>query len=148
MRPSPKYFATCPSKRAIACAAARRYPVTDSRHSSESSCAAIAVEPTRSQNSTVRCRRSPTTSRVVMGGDSEAGALASPLSGAPHLLQNLEPGAFATAHDGHTSSSVAPHSAQKAASSRFSFWHFAQRISLLAQFVEEGLRVLQVGGIE
>jgi len=35
------------------------------------------------------------------------------LRAAPHLLQNFEPGALATVHDGHTSSSLAPHSTQK-----------------------------------
>jgi hypothetical protein len=46
----------------------------------------------------------------------------------PHFLQNFEPGAFATAHDGHTRSRLTLHSAQKTASARFSLWRFAHSI--------------------
>ncbi len=35
------------------------------------------------------------------------------LSGCPHLPQNLSPGSFEKAQDGHASASEAPHSEQK-----------------------------------
>src|SRR5262245_20257974 len=45
----------------------------DARYSSGSSCAESAVVPTKSQNITVNCRRSPSVSRGLIGRGSSVG---------------------------------------------------------------------------
>jgi hypothetical protein len=126
MIPSPRYFATWPSKPVIAAAAARWYSPTVSRHSSGSSCAAIPVEPTTSQNSTVRCRHSPASSRAWIGGVAETGVWAGALRGAPHLPQKFEVGELSAPHFAHVRASALPQCAQKLFSGGFSESHFEQ----------------------
>src|ERR1019366_3106800 len=101
----------------------------------------ISVEPLMSANSAVTVLRSPSggesgSAATVIGTDLFDGkesalraCAASQIKRAPHFLQNFEPGAFTTAHDGHTRSSLAPHSAQKTASARFSLRHLGQTIT-------------------
>src|SRR6266851_8296146 len=52
------------------------------------------------------------------------------VSGARHLRQNLAVGRLPAPQVGHAVSSGAPHSSQKAASDRFSVWHFGHFIGI------------------
>src|SRR5262245_11598686 len=112
------YFATKPSKRPTVSAAERWYAPMISWRSSGPNWVASAVDPTRSQNITVTCRRS-----ADDGGDTGAGGgeSAAPAAGAwggrtarvwPQLAQNLARGGFRWPQDGHASGSDAPHSMQ------------------------------------
>src|SRR5215469_5465497 len=98
-----------------------------SRHSSGSSRAAISVEPTRSQNSTVRWRRSPS-ANVVTGGFAARAAGAS--NAVPHSPQKRSPGWFVAPHLGQPMTSGAPQAAQNLRPSRLSLPHLEQRILL------------------
>jgi hypothetical protein len=63
---------------------------------------AISVEPTRSQNNTVRCRRSPLAG--VRGGAAASTFLpAASSKAAPHSPQNLNGGTFSLPHCGQRS---------------------------------------------
>src|SRR5260370_21468778 len=128
MTPSPRYLATWPPNRVIASAPARWYPSTVSRHCSGSSRAAIPVEPTRSQNSTVRWRRAPATSADSVGDDSEIGMLTSAVRAAPHLPQKFDVGAFSAPHFRQRRASAFPQRAQKLFPAGFSASHLVQRI--------------------
>src|SRR5215467_10387413 len=71
-----------------------------SRRSSGSRRAASAVEPTRSQNNTVSCRRSADDIGAAVRGDAAfAGALGALMfSAAPQSAQNFLPGGFSAPH--------------------------------------------------
>src|SRR5438105_12671918 len=111
----------------MACAAARWYTATISRHSSGSSRAEISVEPTRSQKSTVRCRRSPPAAPIT-GAVSLAVAGAESPNAEPQSPQNLSPGWLVAPHFGHGLTSGAPHLVQYFRPARLSLAHFEQRI--------------------
>src|SRR5262245_36764585 len=110
-----------------------------------------------SANSIVTVLRSPSTfsgadasvTRTRAGADCLSLVDASFPRAGPNFLQNFEPYGFRTAHDGHLSSSLVPHSAQKIASARFSIFAFcAQHLGSRTQLIEQCLGVLQVGGVE
>ena len=117
----------------IAAAATRWNPASVSRHCSGSSRAAIAVEPTRSQNSTVRCRRSPLRSALCTDPVSETGVPIDESQGAPHSPQNFAAGAFSALHRGQRMRSPTPHSEQYFFPAGFSDPHFEQRIEVPRQ---------------
>ena len=50
----------------------------------------------------------------------------------PQAPQNLRPGGTEAPHAGQLCSKLAPHSSQKRTPSRFSNWHWAQRITQLS----------------
>src|SRR5215469_12863786 len=123
-----------------------------SRHSSGSRRAAISVEPTRSQNNTVRCRRSPPAAATMGEIPAAAAGTASPKA-APHSPQNLSSGWFVAPHLGQVTTSGAPQAAQNLRPSRLSLPHFEQRISppderLNRQLIEQRLGLLEVGGVK
>ena len=78
-----------------------------------------AVEPTRSQNITVSCRRSADDLDDDDCGAGDAGDVAADaddtptVSLRPHVMQNLAPGRFDAPHDGQPIGIGAPHSSQK-----------------------------------
>jgi len=81
------------------------------------------------------------------GEAARAYGFAAPIA-VPHFLQNSAPGLTDPSHAGHTNSSFAPHLSQNDAPDGLSLLHFAQSIFLRAKFVEEGLGVDKVGGVE
>src|SRR6266702_173738 len=104
-----------------------RYSAMISRRSSGSSCAASAVEPTRSQNITVSWRRSAeelgkgskvdgSATRTTVGVDAPGAAdtRVAPvgMSAAPQSPQNLLPDGFSAPHAAQRTSSGAPQSPQ------------------------------------
>jgi hypothetical protein len=91
-----------PAKALDGWAAARWYSATISRHSSGSIRDAISVEPTRSQNSTVKWRRSP------VRGSAFARAGETTSSDAPHCAQNRASGELSKPHFGHPRLKEAP----------------------------------------
>jgi hypothetical protein len=76
------------------------------RHSSGSSWAPIPVDPTRSQNSAVRWRRSPV---KVSCGSGTKSARPAESSGAAYCEQNLASGPFSDPHFRHRLPSGAAH---------------------------------------
>src|SRR5262252_10546004 len=82
-----------------------------SRRSSGSRRDASAVEPTRSQNSTVSCRRSADDIGAAgRGSAASAGALDTPMaSAAPQSTQNFLPGGFSAPHAAQRTGSGVPH---------------------------------------
>ena len=112
----------------IAAAAARWKPASVSRHCSGSSRAAIAVEPTTSQNSTVRCRRSPATSAGFVVAAAPCVTPRSPCSAAAHWPQKSNPGGFSKAQSGQIRASEARHLPQNFMPGGLSNSHFRQRI--------------------
>lgn len=101
-------------RRSIRCVAERKQFAASaadrSDYSSGSSRCPIDVEPTRSQNSSVRRRFSPSghSARLSVSASiwwtmmAGAGDLDGSLrTGAPHSLQNLAPAAMSAAHSGH-----------------------------------------------
>jgi hypothetical protein len=98
-----------------------------SRKSSGSSRAESAVEPTRSQNITVSCRRSAPSARRGAGTAAGAGAATSPI-GLPQPPQNLAAGSFSKPQAGQGDGNGAPHSAQKRLAAAFSAVQLGQRI--------------------
>src|SRR6266849_5992305 len=140
MMPSPVNLSTKPSKRSTPFERIwkKRFMICD--HSSASICPAISIEPLTSANSTVTCLRSPSRAtrevRILSarcfgvyayGAGAAAGVT---VSGARHLRQNLAVGRLPAPQVGHAVSSGAPHSSQKAASDRFSVWHFGHFIGI------------------
>src|SRR5713101_6400891 len=95
------------------------------RHSSRSSCAAILVEFTRSQNNTVRWRHSP--ARASRDSAARIGAAAS--SGAPHLPQKFDAGGFSAPHFTQSLIRAFPHCTQKLLPVGLFVPHLEQRIS-------------------
>src|ERR1700757_2769958 len=93
------------------------------RRSSGSSRADSAVEPTRSQNITVSCRRSAASTRGV----GATGAAAPPI-GLPQPPQNLAAGSFSKPQAGHWAGNGDPHSAQNRRVPAFSAMQLGQRI--------------------
>src|SRR5262249_28547231 len=85
-----------------------------SRRSSGSRRDASAVEPTRSQNSTVSCRRSADDTGAGGSGDvaSGAGVGARMISAAPQSPQNFLPGGFSAPHVAQRVGSGVPQSPQ------------------------------------
>src|SRR5215469_16214277 len=85
-----------------------------SRRSSGSRRDESAVEPTKSQNSTVSCRRSADDIGAAAGGDAaSAGALdARMVSAAPQSAQNFLPGGFSAPHAMQRTGWGAPQSPQ------------------------------------
>src|SRR6516164_351716 len=104
--------------------------VTVSRHSSGSSRAAISVEPTRSQNNTVRCRRSPPADAATGAVRAAAAAGAASPNAAPHSPQKRLPAVVSAPHLGQRFSSGAPQSSQNFLPTGLSLPHFEQRILL------------------
>ena len=110
------------------------------RASSGSRSCSNSVEPLMSANSAVTVLRSPSmfsgadalVTRTGAGPDCLSMVEERVPSAVPHFLQNFELCGFATAHDGHRSSSFVPHSAQKNASARFSVLHVAHSIAVHA----------------
>src|SRR5262249_50281209 len=99
------YLATEPPNRATALAqASRKTPIMRPR-SSGSSSVDNAVEPTRSQNITVSCRRSATAGASNLAAVS-AGTIGSLM---PQFAQNFAADGFPCPQEGHASGSVAPH---------------------------------------
>src|SRR6516225_5655401 len=105
------YLATKPSKRPTVSATQRWYTPMISRKSSGSRRDESAVEPTRSQNSTVSCRRSADgIGAAVRGVAASAGALgARVVSAAPQSAQNLLSGGFSAPHATQRTGSDVPH---------------------------------------
>ena len=107
------------------------------------------MEPTRSQNNTVKCRRSPT-NETSAGIPTVAGAAAA--SAAPQSAQNLALAGVSAPHFGHLIASGLPHSAQNRFAGKLLVPHFGQRISphprLIAQLIEQRPGILQISGIE
>ena len=66
----------------------------------------------------------------------------------PHFLQNRAPGLTAALHAGQISSSFDPHCSQNVASGGLSVLQEGHCMALGAQLVQQGLGVLQVGGVE
>src|SRR5260370_15807271 len=106
LRPSPK-------NRIIAAAPACWYPATVVRHSSGSSRAVSIVEPTRSQNRIVRCRRSPDTSAVWIDGAIATAGSTGALSGVRHLPQKFALGEVSAPHFAQTPLKEFPQWTQK-----------------------------------
>src|SRR5262249_44127231 len=118
---------------------------TISRQSSASRPDAISVEPARSQNKTVRCRRSPSPAPTVIGALLTAAADASCglsfaagvggdgaiVSGPAHPWQNLAVGRLVASQPGHCTTSGAEHSSQNRALSWFSEPQCEQRTKCL-----------------
>src|ERR1700693_2573669 len=115
--PSPRFLATWPPKRATAPEAACWYCAITSRHSSASSCCESGVEPTKSQNRTVRWRRSPAEEKPSAADANSGGAggfrSTSSLREPPHLPQKLELDGFSALHFAQCFTSAFPHFAQK-----------------------------------
>jgi hypothetical protein len=85
-----------------------------SRTSSGSSRVESAVEPTRSQNMTVSCRRSARGCALVDGGrGAPSRAWARTNNFSPHELQNFAPGGFSCQQLPQVSGCGAPHWLQK-----------------------------------
>ena len=147
--PSPIYFAKCPSKRRMTVAQVSRYAWMTMRNSSGSSCCESTVEPTRSQNITVSCRRSATVSSEFWVSSFEffdfLFSFAFSLlpfdfcllifdllvSAVPHFPQNFAAGRISWPQLGQTCASFVPHSSQKFIPGGFSTPQFRQRIQLL-----------------
>src|SRR5450631_936189 len=89
-----------------------------SRRSSGSSWCDSAVEPTRSQNITVSCRRSASRAVSRLGKESLLS-----VSALPQPPQKSSSGSLTKSHSGHPTPSVAPHLAQKRRPSRFAIRH-------------------------
>src|SRR5262245_6651078 len=105
------YLATEPPNRATALAhASRKAPMMRPR-SSGSSCVDNAVEPTRSQNITVSCRRSADDA-TAGAGDLVSGSAGTIGSLMPQFAQNFAADGLPCPQKGHASGSVAPHSVQ------------------------------------
>src|SRR5262249_9686224 len=83
-------------------------------------------EPTKSQKSTVRCRRSPAVAAMRLV--STALATTGSARDAPHSPQNLKGGTFSLPHVGQRSRNCAPHSPQYFLSDGFSLPQFEHRI--------------------
>src|SRR5215469_9400506 len=98
-----------------------------SRKSSGSRRDDSGVEPTRSQNITVSCRRSAASVRGGGDGPGGVGAAAS-LTGLPQPPQNLTAGSFSKPQAGQGRGSGAPHSPQKRLVAAFSALQLGQRI--------------------
>src|SRR5215472_4505679 len=99
-----------------------------SRHSSGSSRAAISVEPTRSQNNTVRCRRSPPADAATGAVPAaSAGGTTSP-NAVPHSPQKLSSGWLGAPHLGQAATSGVPQLVQNLRPARLSRPHLEQRI--------------------
>ena len=118
-------------------AAARWYSPTVSRHSSGSSWLAIAVEPTRSQNSTVRWRRSPSgtscgspclTTTGAAASSPDCGTAVGWERSAPQSPQNFLPAGFSAPHFAQRLPSDDPQSPQNRLLSGFSELQLVQRI--------------------
>src|SRR5215212_2166800 len=104
-----------------------------SRRSSGSSRAESAVEPTRSQNMIVSCRRSASSSKEL-GARGAAGELQSPTT--PKLLpqdsQNRAPGEQAAPQELQVRARRVPQELQNRAVARFSNWHLVHRTAAAA----------------
>src|SRR5690242_7580223 len=114
-----------------------------SRKSSRSIRAASSVDPTRSQNITVSCRRSaPAEARAEedggasrlasAAGDGMAVAEETPAetdSGAPQSPQNLLPGTLGAPHEAQVDTSGEPQSLQKRFESGLGARHFGHSMS-------------------
>src|SRR5215468_3211224 len=106
------YLETKPSNSAMISVTARWYAAMTSRRSSGSSRAAIAVEPTRSQNITVSWRRSAISTR---GGENAADEIVAAVSPRdfPQPPQNLALGSLSKLQAEHREGNGDPHLAQK-----------------------------------
>src|ERR1700739_1196680 len=98
-----------------------------SRRSSGSRRDESSVEPTRSQNITVSCRRSATSTRGAAGAMSGAGVAAAPI-GLPQPPQNSAGGSFSKPQFAQGEGSAAPQRAQKRLVAAFSAMQLGQRI--------------------
>src|SRR5262252_9120681 len=98
-----------------------------SRKSSGSMRAESSVEPTKSQNMTVSCRRSAASARGGDDGTAGAGA-AGALVGLPQPPQNFAVCSFSKPQAGQGEGSGAPHWAQKCLAGAFSAMQLWQRI--------------------
>ena len=121
------YLATKPSYWAVVSATLAWYAPKISRISSGSSREASAVEPTRSQNITVSCRRSAPFVRGGMDTVASDEAMTSSI-GLPQPPQNFAVGSFSKPQAGHGDGSDDPHSAQKRLVAAFSAMQLGQRI--------------------
>ena len=93
------------------------------------------MEPTRSQNMTVRCRRSPCWAStegacVRIGSLLIAGGVCGAISDAPQLPQKFDVGGFSAPHLAHSVISAFPQCAQKLLPGGLLVSHFEQRIGL------------------
>src|SRR5690242_2311944 len=86
----------------------------------------MPVEPTRSQNNTVKWRRSPPADGIT--GAVTASAARASLNAVPHSPQNVSPGWTGAPHFGQVVTRGAPHVVQNLRPSRLSLPHFEQRI--------------------
>src|SRR5215207_5139963 len=102
---------------------ARWYEPMTSLISSGSRRADRAVEPTRSQNSIVSCRRSAEDGSAGLRSAASVDSAAAP-SVAPQSPQNLAFGRLRLPQDGHGAGSGVPHSMQKRFPSDTSAWQF------------------------
>ena len=117
------YFATKPSRRSTAAATQPGYAPKITRRYYGSRRDESAVEPTRSQNSTVSCRRSAEDVGAAVVPGAEAGGGTAPPglpSLAPQSEQNFAPGRLVPPHAGHRAGTGAPHSSQNLLPSRTS----------------------------
>src|SRR5215469_17737445 len=126
------------------------------RASSGSRSRSSSVEPLMSANNAVTVLRSPSrfsgvgasATRTVRSMDFlVVGAAVDPI-GRPHFLQNRAPGLITLLHAGQVSPSFEPHCSQNAASDGLSVLHETHSIDLSAEFPQERLGLLQVGGVE
>src|SRR5215813_13404176 len=125
---------------------------TMARASSGSRSSINSIEPLMSAKRAVTVLRSPS---VVSSADASATRTrssslvfvgAAPKT-APHESQNFASGRLSAPHEGHDGASRAPHLSQNFAVLRLSVAHLAQCMSV-AQLVEQGLGVFQIGGVE
>src|SRR5262245_19082021 len=133
------YLARYPAKQRITVAQVSRYAWITMRNSSGSSCSDSAVEPTRSQNITVSCRRSASgTAHSLLRAasnpdcvgwlfcDRGGAAAAGSLRATPHSPQNLAVGRTCWPQLGQAHTSLVPLSSQNFSPSQFSnphLWH-------------------------
>src|SRR6202158_1173091 len=155
--PSPRFLATWPPKRTTAVEAVCWYCAMRSRHSSASSCCDSGVEPTRSQNSTVSWRRSPTSVGLGAAGARSGGAVGVGASGgaarslreAPHSPQNFLFAGFSARQCGHRFSSAPPHSPQNFLPAGLSLPQWRQvMLPSFPQFRQQRLRLDEVARVE
>src|SRR5262245_57108404 len=105
------------------------------RASSGSRSASSSIEPLRSAKSTVTCLRSPSSAALEVrifsarclgvyspGAGKRAVAPVSSETGAPHLLQNLEPAGSGLPQEAHVKTKRAPHARQKFESDGLACW--------------------------
>src|SRR5262245_33454603 len=135
MIPSPITWLTVPSYRWTASIISSSTGSRSFRASSGSRSASNSIDPFRSAKRTVTCLRSPSSAAFEVrifsarclgvyasGAGERAVAPVSPETGAPHLLQNLEPAGSETPQEAQVKTKRAPHARQKFDSGGLACW--------------------------